>query len=94
MVNAPMTFQSLMTKVLKNLNFKIALAYIDDLLIFSKDFEQHLHHLNLVFDNLRSANLTLHPSKCKFATKQVKYLGHIVSKDGLRVRVGGKTLRN
>ena len=85
MVNAPMTFQSLMTKVLKNLNFKIALVYIDDLLIFSKDFDQHLHHLNLVFDNLRSANLTLHPSKCKFATKQVKYLGHIVSKDGLRV---------
>ena len=85
MVNAPMTFQSLMTKVLKNLNFKIALVYIDDLLIFSKDFDQHLHHLNLVFDNLRSANLTLHPAKCKFATKQVKYLGHIVSKDGLRV---------
>ena len=85
MVNTPMTFQSLMTKVLKNLNFKIALVYIDDLLIFSKDFDQHLHHLNLVFDNLRSANLTLHPAKCKFATKQVKYLGHIVSKDGLRV---------
>ena len=85
MVNAPMTFQSLMTKVLKSLNFKIALVYIDDLLIFSKDFDQHLHHLNLVFENLRSANLTLHPSKCKFATKQVKYLGHYVSKDGLRV---------
>ena len=41
MVNAPMTFQSLMTKVLKSLNFKIALVYIDDLLIFSKDFDQH-----------------------------------------------------
>ena len=85
MVNSPMTFQSLMTKVLKSLNFKIALVYIDDLLIFSKDFDQHLHHLNLVFENLRSANLTLHPAKCKFATKQVKYLGHYVSKDGLRV---------
>lgn len=73
-----LTFQSLMTKVLKNLNFKIALVYIDDLLIFSKDFDdEHLHHLNLVFHNLRSANLTLHPAKCKFATKQVKYLGHI-----------------
>ena len=40
MVNAPMTFQSLMTKVLKKLNFKITLIYIDDLLIFSKDFDQ------------------------------------------------------
>ena len=80
-----MTFQSLMTKVLKNLNFKIALVYIDDLLIFSRDFDQHLHHLDLVFYNLRSANLTLHPNKCNFAARQCRYLGHIVSSDGLRV---------
>ena len=59
--------------------------YIDDVLVFSKDFNQNLHHLDLVFTNLRKANLELHSSKCKFATKQVKYLGHIVSKDGLRV---------
>ena len=85
MVNAPMTFQSLMTKVLKNLNFKIALVYIDDVLVFSKDFDQHLHDLDLVFTSLRNANLKLHSSKCKFATKQVKYLGHIVSKDGMQV---------
>ena len=85
MVNAPMTFQSLMTKVLKNLNFKIALVYIDDLLIFSRDFDQHLHHLDLVFYNLRSANLTLHPNKCNFAARQCRYLGHIESSDGLRV---------
>ena len=85
MTNAPLSFQSLMTKVLKNLNFKIALVYIDDVLIFSKDFDQHLHHLNLVFNNLRAANLTLHPSKCKFATKSVRYLGFTVSKDDLEV---------
>ena len=85
MVNAPMSFQALMTKVLKNLNFKIALVYIDDLIIFSRDFDQHLHHLNLVFNNLRSANLKLNPSKCRLATKEVKYLGHIVSKQGLKV---------
>ena len=61
MVNAPMSFQALMTKVLKNLNFKIALVYIDDLIIFSRDFDQHLHHLSLVFNNLRAANLKLNP---------------------------------
>ena len=49
MVNAPMTIQSLMTKVLKNLNFKITLVYIDDMLVFSKGFDEHLHHLDLVF---------------------------------------------
>ena len=85
MVNAPMSFQALMTKVLKNLIYKIALVYIDDLIIFSRDFDQHLHHLSLVFNNLRAANLKLNPSKCKLATESVKYLGHIVSKQGLKV---------
>lgn len=85
LVNAPMTFQSLMTKVLKNLNFKIALIYIDDLIVFSKDFDEHLHHLDLVFTNLRQANLKLHLQKCKFGTHSVKYLGHIVTKDGIKV---------
>ena len=85
MMNSPMTFQCLMTKVLKDLNFKIALVYIDDILIFSKTFEEHLHHLNLVFTNLRAAKLKLNPEKCKFGTKTVKYLGHIISKNGICV---------
>ena len=85
MMNSPMTFQCLMTKVLRNLNFKVALVYIDDVLIFSKNFQEHLQHLHLVFSSLRSANLKLHPSKCIFAKKEVKYLGHIISKHGVRV---------
>ena len=83
MANAPMTFQALMTKVLKNLNFKIALVYIDNLIIFSKDFDQHLHHLNLAFNDLRAANLKLNPAKTKLALKQVRYLGPIALKNGL-----------
>lgn len=83
MMNSPMTFQCLMTKVLEDLNFKIALVYIDDILIFSETFEEHLHHLKLVFTNLRAAKLKLNPEKCKFGTKTVKYLGHIISKDGI-----------
>ena len=83
--NAPMSFQALMSKVLKNLNFKVALVYIDDILVFSKDFNQHLEHLDLIFSTLSSANLTLKPTKCKFAAKEVRYLGHVLSKDGVRV---------
>ena len=85
MMNSPMTFQCLMAKVLKELNFKIALVYIDDILIFSKSFKEHLHHLQLVFSKLRQAKLKLNPGKCHFATRTVKYLGHIISKDGIRV---------
>lgn len=54
--------------------------YIDDILVFSKNFDEHLIHLNQVFQKLREANLTLQPTKCHFASKQVKYLGHIILK--------------
>lgn len=59
--------------------------YIDDLLIFFKYFEQHLHYLDIVFSNLRAANLKMHPSKCKFAAREAKYLGHIVAEERMRV---------
>ena len=85
LMNAPMTYQMLMTKVLKELNWKIALIYIDDILVFSKSFEDHVQHLRLVFQKLREANLTLQPTKCYFASSRVKYLGHVISKHGIQV---------
>ena len=85
MMNNSMCFQNLMSKCLKDLNWKIALVYIDDILIFSQNFDQHLEHLDQVFQNLRAANLRIHPGKCKFAAKEVKYLGHIISPKGLQV---------
>ena len=74
-----------MSKVLKNLNWKVALVYIDDILVFNRNFDDHLDHLSQVFSNLRAANLTLQPSKCKFTTKEIEYLGHIISKHGIKV---------
>ena len=53
--------------------------------LFSKNFEEHLFHLDEVFQKLREANLRLKPSKCNFAVKEVKYLGHVISKDGISV---------
>ena len=85
LMNAPMTFQSLMTKVLRNLNWEVALVYIDDILVFSENLDDHFDHLKLVFSNLSAANLTLQPSKCKFAVKEVDYLGHVISKQGIKV---------
>ncbi|CAC5388685.1 unnamed protein product [Mytilus coruscus] len=82
---APSSFQHLLTQVLHRLNYQIALVYVDDILVFSRTFEEHLKHLQLVFDRLKTANLTLKPSKCQFARKEVIYLGHKVSKKGIKV---------
>lgn len=82
--NAPMSFQLLMSHVLKDQNWKYVLVYIDDILVFSKDFDTHLKHLNEVFKRLQQANLTLKPSKCQFAVDQVMFLGHILSANGVK----------
>jgi transposase InsO family protein len=84
LVNAGSSFQMLMSKVLKGLNWKIVLAYIDDILVMSKNFEEHIQHLKLVFDRLREAGLTLKPSKCEFGVKEVTFLGHVISKQGIQ----------
>ena len=83
LTNAPSSFQRLMESVLRGLNYKIALCYIDDILIFSRSFTEHLEHIREVFLRLRSANLRLKPSKCDFATKSVKFLGHVITRDGI-----------
>ena len=74
-----------MQRALQSLNFKICLSYVDDLLIYSRDFESHLYHLQLVFDRLITANLKIKPSKCQFGKNKVVYLGHVFSKHGVHV---------
>ena len=81
--NAPATFQRAMQEVLRGLNWKFVFCYLDDIIIFSRTFDEHLDHLRQVFDRLREAGLKLQPKKCTFGQTEVKYLGHIVSKDGV-----------
>ena len=85
LTNAPVSFQMVMTQVLWGLAWQFALVYVDDILIFSPDFDTHLAHLTAVFDRLRCANLKLKPQKCRFAAREVTYLGHIISKQGIKV---------
>ena len=83
LTNTPSCFQRLMECVLCGLNWKIALIYLDDVLIYSRTFEDHLKHLRLVFDRFREAGLKMKPSKCHFGKKKVRYLGHVISKEGI-----------
>lgn len=81
--NAPATFERLMERVLGQLQWQICLCYLDDILIFSRSVVQHLEHLGQVFERLRQAQLKLKPKKCHFFQKQVTFLGHVVSDQGV-----------
>ena len=85
---APSAYQSLMTQIFQGLTFKFVIVYVDDILIFSKTFDQHLNHLQTVFNRLRQANLRLHPKKCNFVLPEILYLGHILRPDGISVDQG------
>ena len=71
LMNAPATFQALMTQVLRKINWRYVLCYIDDIVIFSPTFELHLQHLSEVFQRLRDAGLKLTLSTCFFAQRQI-----------------------
>ena len=81
LTNAPATFQKLMECVLAGLTYEQCLIYLDDIVVFSVTFDQHLERLKMVFHHLAEAGLKLKPSKCK---SEIRYLGHIVSRQGIQ----------
>ncbi|KAI4880801.1 hypothetical protein NFI96_008107 [Prochilodus magdalenae] len=81
-LNAP-TFQRLMDRVLAGLQWETCLVYLDDIIVLGKDVSEMLQHLSQVFNRLRQANLKLKPAKCCLFRRQVAYLGHIVSAQGI-----------
>ena len=81
--NALATFSRLMDGVLAGLHWETCLFYLDDIIVFSSTWEEHLARLRQVFERLRHANLKLGADKCTFAAKEVNYLGHRVTEEGL-----------
>ena len=81
--NAPATFQRLMEKVLRGLIGCICLVHLDDVIIFAKTFKEMLDRLRIVFARLRAAGLKLNRKKCTFFKREIKFLGHLISKQGI-----------
>ena len=83
LTNAPAMFQRLMAVVLRGLTPMMCLVYLDDIIVFSTTFEEHVERLRLILSRLREAGLKLKPRKCKLLCEQVRFLGHVVSVKGV-----------
>ena len=82
--NMPTTFQSLMQNCLGKLNLTYCLIYLGDIITFSKDEDDHLHHMRVIFDRFWAEHLKLKPSKCNLFQDEIMYLAHRVMKDGIQ----------
>ena len=81
--NAPSQFARTMELVLSGLSYEVCLIYLDDILVFSRTFEEHINSLAAVFSRLKQHTLKLKASKCHLFQRKVTFLGHVVSQDGI-----------
>jgi Reverse transcriptase (RNA-dependent DNA polymerase)/RNase H-like domain found in reverse transcriptase len=86
LTNAPATFQSVMNQIFKKqIEQGFVVVYLDDILVFSKTPDEHLKHLEEVLTVLQREHLRAKLKKCHFNQSEVKFLGHIVGREGLKV---------
>jgi hypothetical protein len=81
LTNAPTTLQALMNEILRPFLRWFVLVFIDDNLVYSSSWAEHLRHLHLVFTKLQEHNLIVKRSKCAFGERTVGYLGHVISEE-------------
>ena len=85
LTNALATFMDLLNRVFRPYVDQFVVVFIDDILVYSKDAQEHEQHLKIVLQTLREKKLYAKLSKCDFWLKEVSFLGHIVSVEGIRV---------
>ena len=83
LTNAPVTFQYCMNHTFKAQLWKFLLVFFDDILIYSKTWEEHLRHLDEVLRILKEQSLFAKMYKCEFGMQEILYLGHVISTDGV-----------
>ena len=82
--NSAATFQRVVENVMGSANVESCLLYLDDIIVFSDNFDSHLQRLELVLTKLEEAGLKVKPSKCFLFQRRIKYLGHILSSEGIQ----------
>ncbi len=82
LMGAPATFSRLMDQIMENA--RNVVTYLDDVLIHSKNHNDHIGHLKEAIDRIGKANLRLNPKKCEFAQTEIQYLGHTITADGVK----------
>ncbi|KAM9973569.1 hypothetical protein ACTFIW_010671 [Dictyostelium discoideum] len=83
--NSPAYFNRWIQSIMDEFD-DFALAYVDDIVIFSDTFDDHIKHLNMVLDKLKANKIYLSTNKCKFFEKEIEFVGHVLSSEGIRVR--------
>ena len=81
LAQAPAYFQQLISMVLQDCS-ELVMAYLDDIIIFSRNEHEHLEHIKIIFQKLIDTGLKLKESKCDFFKKEIHYLGHLISSKG------------
>ena len=83
LAQAPVYFQQLISMVLQDCR-DFVMVYLDDIIIFSRTLEEHLKHIEIIFQKLKAAGLKLKESKCDFFKSEIHYLGHLISDKGIQ----------
>ena len=85
LTNAPAAFMDLMNRVFRPYLDQFVIVFIDDILVYSKTWEEHVQHLRIVLQTLREHQLYAKKEKCDFWLTEVKFLGHVISEQGISV---------
>ena len=85
LMNAPLYFQRFMESCLGEYRDDFAIPYLDDLLVFSGSFEDHLKHVRLILQRLKKYDIKIKASKCQLFKREISYLGRVISVDGYTI---------
>lgn len=83
MKGSAQTFQRTLQMIVNGLQWQTCLIYLDDIIVFGSNFQEHLKRVKEVLERIRKAGLKLKPNKCQLFQKEVSFLGHVINKNGI-----------